>query len=95
MPTITISSGTTTVNSPISGDTSYIVEGSGTLDVVNDGTVSGLITISSGGISGATVNVSSGGTTLDTMIDVNGFQYVFWRRRGHQHNDQQRGLSDR
>jgi hypothetical protein len=26
MPTITISSGTTTVNSPISGDTSYIVE---------------------------------------------------------------------
>ena len=54
MPTITISSETTTVNSPISGDTSYIVEGSGTLDVVNDGTVSGLITISSGGISGAT-----------------------------------------
>ena len=49
MSTITISSGATKVSSPISNTTGYLVEGSGTLEIVAGGIVSGLITISSGG----------------------------------------------
>jgi hypothetical protein len=50
--TIPISSGTTTVSSSTSS--SYLVEDTGTLDIVNGGTVSGLVTVESGGV----VNVS-------------------------------------
>ena len=51
MPTITISSGTTNVSTPIPNTTAYIVEGppGGTLDIVSGGVVSGLITVSNGG----------------------------------------------
>jgi autotransporter passenger strand-loop-strand repeat protein len=67
---ITISSGTTTVSN--STGSSYIVEGSGTLDVVSGGIVSGLITISSGG----TVNNSSSGGVLSTTISHGGIENV-------------------
>jgi hypothetical protein len=49
MPTITISSRTTSATTAIANTTAYLVEGSGTLDVAGGGTVSGVITISSGG----------------------------------------------
>ena len=49
MTTITVSSGTTIVSTRIPKTIGYLVEGSGTLDVVHGGTVSGLITISNGG----------------------------------------------
>ena len=79
MPTITISSGTTTVSTAIPTTTAYIVEGSGTLDVVNGGTVSGLITVSGGGI----VYVSSGGKTLDTTVDISGLPACLWHGQRH------------
>ena len=70
--TSTISSGTTTISTPVAGDTSYIVEVSGTLDIVNGGIVSELVTISAGG----TVNVSSGGEVLSTTISNGGLEFV-------------------
>jgi autotransporter passenger strand-loop-strand repeat protein len=68
MPTITISSGTTIVSTPIPNTTAYMVEGTGTLDVDNGGTVSGLITVSSGGH----LAVSSGGKALDVLVSSGG-----------------------
>jgi len=68
MPTITISSGTTSVTSAVATTTGYLVEGSGTLDVSGGGIVSGLITIMNAGI----VNVASGGEVLDTTVDFGG-----------------------
>jgi len=85
MTTIVVSgSATRTVSTHIPAGTSYLVEGSGTLDVVNGGVVSGAITVSgfpatvsvtSGGIvsglltiSDTRVNVYSGGTTEQTAI---------------------------
>ena len=66
MTTIIVSSGTTVVSTPTTSE--YIVEGSGTLDILNGGTVSGLITVSSGG----SVNVSSGGEALSATISKGG-----------------------
>jgi len=63
-PTITISSGTTSVSSPIPNTTAYVVEDSGTLDILSGGVVSGVITISSGG----QVVVSSGGEAFDAVV---------------------------
>ena len=66
MTTIIVSSGTTDVSTPTSS--AYIVEHSGTLDIINGGTVSGLVTVSSGGL----VNVSSGGTDFSANISKGG-----------------------
>src|SRR5262245_39390426 len=63
---ITVSSGTTVVSSPT--NESYIVLGSGTLEVASGGTVSGQVIVSSGG----SVLVDSSGTTLDTLISSGG-----------------------
>jgi len=68
MPTIVISSGTTSVSAPIPTTTAYIVLDSGTLDVASGGTVSGAITISSGG----QVDVSSGGEAVDIIVSSGG-----------------------
>src|ERR1700683_2853096 len=65
MTTITISSGTTTVSTTIPLTTHHVVEGSGTLDVANGGTVSGLITVDG---AFASVNVSALGFVADTVI---------------------------
>jgi len=73
MVTSTVSAGTAFVSTHISAGTSYVVKGSGTLDVVNGGVVSGPITVSG---FPATVNVSSGGivsgplTISDTRVQV-------------------------
>jgi collagen type VII alpha len=69
----TVSSGTTTINGFTFGQ-NYIVEGSGTLNVVNGGDLfNGTLTISSGGI----VNVSSGGEILETnTISSGGVEHV-------------------
>jgi len=72
MSMIRISSGTVTVGIHIPINTDYIVVDSGTLDVVNGGTVSGLITISSGGA----VNVRSGGMVRDTTVSSGGDETV-------------------
>src|ERR1700733_1443992 len=68
MPTITIATGTTIVSTPIPNTTAYVVEGTGTLDVDNGGTVSGLITVSKGG----QLAVSSGGKALDVLVSSGG-----------------------
>jgi len=68
MTTLTISSGTTSVSSAISNTTGYLVEGSGTLDIVGGGIVSGLITISGGG----QVDVASGGDALNIVVSDGG-----------------------
>ena len=82
MTQIIVSSGTTFVSTTIPVNSTYIVEGSGTLDIVNGGTVSGLITVSSGGIaileSGGSVvhgntTVSSGGTFEFVGLNASGF----------------------
>src|SRR5580692_6370799 len=72
MPTITISSGTTSVSTAIPNTTAYLVESSGTLDIVSGGIVSGLITISSGGH----VIVASGGEAFDTVVSGGGILTV-------------------
>jgi autotransporter passenger strand-loop-strand repeat protein len=72
MSIIRISSGTVTVGIHIPINTDYIVADTGTLDVVNGGTVSGLITISSGGA----VNVRSGGMVRDTTVSSGGDETV-------------------
>ena len=63
---IIVSSGTTDVST--STTSAYIVEGSGKLDILNGGAVSGLISVSSGG----SVNVSSGGEALSATISKGG-----------------------
>ena len=68
MPTTTITSGTTVVSTTLPVSSGFIVKGSGTLDIVNGGTVSGLISVKSGG----EVVVSSGGTELKTIIGSGG-----------------------
>jgi autotransporter passenger strand-loop-strand repeat protein len=70
MAAITVSSGTTIVSSAT--NESYIVLGSGVLDVASGGTVSGEIIVSSGG----SVLVDSGGTVLDTRIISGGVLQV-------------------
>src|SRR6478736_6417073 len=73
MVTSTVSAGTAFVSTHIAAGTSYVVKGSGTLDVVNGGVVSGPITVRG---FPATVNVSSGGivsgplTISDTRVQV-------------------------
>ena len=89
-PTITISSGTTTVSGPIPN--AYVVEDSGTLDIVSGGVVSGVITISGGGqvvvssggeafdavlFSGGTLTVASGGTASGVSVGSGGGVEVF------------------
>src|ERR1700730_4441282 len=68
MPTITIATGTAIISTPIPNTTAYVVEGAGTLDVNNGGTVSGLITVSNGGH----LAVSSGGEALDVVVSSGG-----------------------
>jgi fibronectin-binding autotransporter adhesin len=73
MTTITISSGVTSnVSTPIPNTTAYLVEGTGVLDVLSGGTVSGPITVKAGGL----VTVSSGGKVLSTVISSHGSQTV-------------------
>ena len=66
---VVISSGTTSVST--SDPTLYIVEGSGTLDVVNGGTVTSA-TISAGGV----ISVTSGGATSDTTVSSGGVEVL-------------------
>src|ERR1700722_4956964 len=74
MTTITISSGVTSnVSTPIPNTTAYLVEGTGALDVLSGGTVSGAITVKGGG----QVTVSSGGKVLSTVISSGGAEVDF------------------
>jgi autotransporter passenger strand-loop-strand repeat protein len=91
MSQIIVSSGTTTVSTVDTSNT-YLVEGSGTLVILNGGLVSNLIAVGQVGSAGGTLIVSSGGTVLNTLINnavelvygaasgttifVNGTQYV-------------------
>lgn len=74
MVTSTISASTAFISTHIPAGTSFVVTGSGRLDVVNGGVVSGAITVSGG--FPATANVSSGGvvsgllTIDDTRVNV-------------------------
>lgn len=72
MATVIVSGGTTNVSTQVPATTGYLVERSGTLDVVNGGTISGKVTIGSGGV----VNVDTGGETLQTNISRGGSDLV-------------------
>jgi autotransporter passenger strand-loop-strand repeat protein len=69
--TVNVSGSSTVVDTDIPVTTGYVVFGGGNLDVIPGGTVSGLISISSGGT--ATL---IGGASLDTTISNAGVQYV-------------------
>jgi autotransporter passenger strand-loop-strand repeat protein len=73
MTTIIVSSGSTLVSTPIPNTTAYLVEGTGALDVLSGGTVSGPITVKAGGL----VTVSSGGKVLSTVISSGGAEADF------------------
>ena len=62
MSQIVVSSGTTSV-STIDASNTYFVEGSGTLDILDGGLISSLVTVYQGGV----MLISSGGTTLGSM----------------------------
>ena len=89
MTTIIVSSGvTSSVSTPTPNTTAYLVEGTGVLDVLSGGTVSGPITVKAGG----QVTVSSGGKVLSTVISSGGTEARFWY--GKQHHHRQPRLSD-
>ena len=74
MTTIIVSSGVTSnVSTPTPNTTAYLVEGTGVLDVLSGGTVSGPITVKAGG----QVTVSSGGKVLSTVISSGGAEADF------------------
>ena len=73
MTTITISTGTTVVSTPIPTTTNYIVEGSGLLQIANGGTVSGLITLNNAG----NLGITSGGVARNTTVNSGGIDHIF------------------
>ena len=78
--TTIVSSGTTTVN--FSTSSGYLVESSGTLNIVNGGLVSGNTTVIASGI----INVSSGGIVALAAVSSGGRNSrQFPRRRGIRH----------
>ncbi len=72
MTTITISSGTSSVSTVVPNTTNYVVEGTGTLDVLNGGAVTGTI-LDAGG----QLFVSGGGTASGTTINAAGYVYIY------------------
>src|SRR5580700_6688154 len=72
MSQIIVSSGTTSV-STIDASNTYFVEGSGTLDILDGGLISSLVTVGQGGVA----LIASGGTTLSMTISSGGEQDVY------------------
>src|SRR5882672_7940397 len=74
MTITTISSGTTTVSTLVLPPDGFLVEGSGTLEIVNGGTIVGPVTISSGG----NTNVRSGGLLYAPVVSSAGTETIFF-----------------
>ena len=71
MTTIIVNSGTTSVSTAIPTTSNYLVEGSGTLDILNGGVVAGTI-ISAGG----SENVFPGGIDSSATVSSGGVEIV-------------------